>query len=53
MPATSAIAVVPAGLFDCRRQGAEGPLLILPHEADIAVDIGTQNRGELAFHTRA
>src|SRR5216684_1584753 len=32
-----------------RGQGAERRLLVLPHEAAVAEDIGTEYRGELTF----
>jgi len=34
-----------------RGQTPQRRLLIFPHEAAITVDVGAQNRGELAFHT--
>jgi hypothetical protein len=35
-----------------RGQSAEGRLFIFPHEPAVAVDIGTQDCGKLAFHAR-
>ena len=33
------------------RQGADRRLFVLPHEATVAVDVGAEDGGELAFHT--
>src|SRR5262249_3655500 len=33
-------------------QGADGGFFILAHEAAVAFNIGTEDRGELAFHSR-
>ena len=37
--------------FTIGREGADGRLLILAHEAAVAFDIGTEDGSELAFHT--
>jgi hypothetical protein len=36
--------------FQVGLQGADGPFLILPHEAAVALDIGAQDGGEFAFY---
>src|SRR5262249_18514633 len=36
-----------------RRQGSDGRLFILPHEATVAVDVGTEYRGEFALHPQS
>ena len=35
-----------------RGQGSDCRLFVLPHEAAVAVDVGTEDGGELAFHTQ-
>ena len=34
-----------------RGQGSNCRLFVLPHEAAVAVDVGAEDSGELAFHT--
>jgi hypothetical protein len=31
-------------------EGTDGPFLVLPHEATVALDIGTQDGGEFSFY---
>jgi len=39
-------------LLPARSQDADGRLLVLPHQATVTFNIGTQNGSEFPFHTR-